>query len=64
MDEFLRRGFEENTSTNSIAYKEKETKGSIKLQSGYVEEVFKQGAGFWGYLMQTTYQVGQGHIRF
>lgn len=59
MDEFLRRNLEESMSTNSIAYKEKETKGSIRLQSRYVEEGFKQRAGFWGYLMQITYQVGQ-----
>ena len=57
--EFLRREEEERMSTNSITYKEKEIKGSIKLQSRYAEEEFQHRAGFWGYLMQTTYQVGQ-----
>ena len=63
--EFLKRDLEESTSTNTIAYKDKETYGSFKLQSRYVKEEFKQGAGIWGYLMQITYQVGQiHHIRF
>jgi len=44
MTEFLRRDLE--------------TKGSIfTFQSRYTEEEFKQTAGFWGYLMQITYQV-------
>jgi len=47
-------------ATNFIAY-EKETKGSIKLQSRYAEEDFQQSARFWGYIMQTIYQVGQTH---
>jgi len=62
MAEFLRRDLEE--STNSIAYREKETKSSIRLQSQYIQEEFNQRVGFWGYLMQITYQVGQTHIRF
>ena len=32
--------------------------GLIKLQSHSVEEEFQLRAGFWGYLMQITYQVG------
>jgi hypothetical protein len=44
MTEFLRRDLE--------------TKGSIfRFQSRYTEEEFEQTAGFWGYLMQITYQV-------
>jgi len=62
-DEFVSRDVEETMSTNSNAYQEKEAKakGSIKLERRYVEEDFEQRAGFWGYLMQTTYQVGQTH---
>jgi hypothetical protein len=43
MAEFLRRDLD--------------TKTSIRLQTRYVEEEFKQIAGFLGYLMQITYQV-------
>ena len=57
--EFVRRDLEQSISRNSLAHKEKETRGSIKLQSRYAEEEFQQRAGFWGYLMQTTYQVRQ-----
>ncbi|KAK7337573.1 hypothetical protein VNO77_18155 [Canavalia gladiata] len=59
-EEFLKKDVEETISTNFIAYQEKETKGFIKLQSRYVEEEFQQRAGFWGYLMQTTYQTCAG----
>lgn len=59
MAEFLRRDLEESVPTSSISYKEKEIKGSIRLQHQYVEEEFIQRVGFWGYLMQITYQVGQ-----
>ncbi|TKY52421.1 hypothetical protein E2542_SST23943 [Spatholobus suberectus] len=62
MAEFLRRDLEESKSTNSIVYKEKETKGSIRLQNQYVEEEFKQRVGFWGYLMQITYQTSAGAV--
>lgn len=56
----LRRDLEESLLiTNG-----KETKGSFRLLSRYVEEDFNQRAGFWGYLMQITYQVCQAHIRF
>lgn len=55
-DEFLSRDVEEINT-----YQEKEAKDSIKLERRYVEEEFEQRAGFWGYLMQTTYQVGQTH---
>ncbi|XP_027353120.1 uncharacterized protein LOC113863669 [Abrus precatorius] len=58
--EFLKRDIEETMPTNINAYQEKETKGSIKLQSRYVEEEFQQRAGFWGYLVQTTYQTCAG----
>ncbi|RZB85099.1 uncharacterized protein LOC114370301 isoform X1 [Glycine soja] len=60
MAEFLRRDLEE--STNSIAYREKETKSSIRLQSQYIQEEFNQRVGFWGYLMQITYQTSAGAI--
>ncbi|CAL0316511.1 unnamed protein product [Lupinus luteus] len=60
--EFLGRGVEEGVSTNSIVYKYKETKGSIKLQSVYAEEEFKLGAGFWGHLMQIIYQICAGAV--
>lgn len=49
--EFLRRDVEETMSTNLIA--------SNKLESQYVEEDFQQRAGFWGFVMQTIYQVSQ-----
>lgn len=55
--EILKRYMEENIITNGMTYREKETKGNIKLQSHYVEEEIQQRAGFWGYLMQTVYQV-------
>ncbi|RDX94302.1 hypothetical protein CR513_23326, partial [Mucuna pruriens] len=58
--DFLRRDVEETMSSNLIAYQEKEAKGSIKLESRYVEDEFQQRAGFWGYLMQTTYQTCAG----
>ncbi|CAJ1873960.1 unnamed protein product [Sphenostylis stenocarpa] len=59
-DEFLSRDVEETMPTNINAYQEKEAKGSIKLESRYIEEEFQQRAGFWGYLMQTTYQTCAG----
>lgn len=55
--EFLRRDLEESRTTNSITYREKEIKGAIKLQSHYAEEQIQNRAGFWGYLMQTAFQV-------
>jgi len=64
VDLFLRRDLEESMPTNPIACKDKETKASISLYSQYVEEEFKQIVGFWGYLMQITYQVCQTYIRF
>ncbi|GAU40587.1 hypothetical protein TSUD_36040 [Trifolium subterraneum] len=48
MAEFLRRDLD--------------TKSSIRLQSPYVEEEFKQIAGFLGYLMQITYQTSAGAV--
>ncbi|KAK7397005.1 hypothetical protein VNO78_18169 [Psophocarpus tetragonolobus] len=59
---FLRRDVEETMSTNLITYQEKEAKDSIKLESLYVEEEFQQGAGFWGYVMQTIYQTCAGAV--
>ncbi|KAG5055953.1 hypothetical protein JHK85_008463 [Glycine max] len=47
--EFLRRDVEETISTNLIT--------SNKLESRYVEEDFQQRAGFWGFVMQTIYQI-------
>ncbi|KAL5135791.1 hypothetical protein HKD37_03G008621 [Glycine soja] len=47
--EFLRRDVEETISTNLIT--------SNKLESRYVEEDFQQRAGFWGFVMQTIYQL-------
>ncbi|KAJ1393355.1 hypothetical protein SESBI_35075 [Sesbania bispinosa] len=58
--EFLKSDVEETLSTDLITYREKGTKGSIKLQSRYAEEQFQQRAGFWGYLMQTIYQTCAG----
>ncbi|XP_030948087.1 uncharacterized protein LOC115972080 [Quercus lobata] len=60
--EFLRRDLEENRTTNSITYRERETKGTIKLQSHYTEEEIRKRAGFWGYLMQTAYQTCGGAV--
>ena len=57
--EILERDLEQSTSIMTPTYKEKETKHSIELQSRYTEREFQQRAGFLGYLMQTTYQVGQ-----
>ncbi|XP_017417338.1 uncharacterized protein LOC108328064 isoform X2 [Vigna angularis] len=54
-DEFLSRDVEQINT-----YQEKEAKDSIKLERRYVEEDFEQRAGFWGYLMQTTYQTCAG----
>ncbi|KAK2403386.1 protein rolling protein [Trifolium repens] len=48
MAEFLRRDLD--------------TKTSIRLQTRYVEEEFKQIAGFLGYLMQITYQTSAGAV--
>lgn len=56
-DEFLKRDEEEIITANTVTYREKESKGSIKLQSHYAEEEIQKRAGFWGYLMQTIYQV-------
>ncbi|KAK9202032.1 hypothetical protein WN944_017241 [Citrus x changshan-huyou] len=60
--EILKRDMEENIITNGMTYREKETKGNIKLQSHYVEEEIQQRAGFWGYLMQTVYQTCGGAV--
>ncbi|KDO86851.1 hypothetical protein CISIN_1g014565mg [Citrus sinensis] len=60
--EILKRYMEENIITNGMTYREKETKGNIKLQSHYVEEEIQQRAGFWGYLMQTVYQTCGGAV--
>ncbi|KAK7356274.1 hypothetical protein VNO80_15542 [Phaseolus coccineus] len=59
---FLRRDLEESLPTNPIACKDKETKASISLYNQYVEEEFKQIVGFWGYLMQITYQTSAGAV--
>ncbi|XP_020212524.1 uncharacterized protein LOC109797042 isoform X1 [Cajanus cajan] len=59
-DEFLRRDVEETMSRDLTTYQEKDVKGSTMLESQYVEEEFQQRAGFWGYLMQTTYQTCAG----
>ncbi|KAJ1412525.1 hypothetical protein SESBI_20251 [Sesbania bispinosa] len=52
--EFLKSDVEETLSTNLMAYREKGTKGSIKLQSRYAEEQFQQRAGFWGLKVLAT----------
>ncbi|GMY17127.1 Protein rolling protein [Fagus crenata] len=60
--EFLRRDLEESNTTNSISYREKEIKGTIKLQSHYAEEEIRQRAGCWGYLMQIAFQTCGGAV--
>ncbi|KAJ7973119.1 putative Transmembrane protein [Quillaja saponaria] len=60
--EFLKRDLEESISASPSSYREKETKNSIKLQNHYAEEEFQQRAGFWGYLLQTTYQTCAGAV--
>ncbi|KAI9082660.1 hypothetical protein K1719_035529 [Acacia pycnantha] len=60
--DYLRRDLEERMSSNTATYKEKETRGSIKLQGLYAEEGFQQRAGFWGYLMQIIYQICGGAV--
>ena len=54
---------EEGITENSVTYREKDVRGKIKLQSHYAQEEFKKRAGFWGYLMQTIYQVSQEYIK-
>ncbi|KAJ4727882.1 Protein rolling protein [Melia azedarach] len=61
-DEFLKRDEEEIITANTVTYREKESKGSIKLQSHYAEEEIQKRAGFWGYLMQTIYQTCGGAV--
>ncbi|KAJ8435995.1 hypothetical protein Cgig2_013804 [Carnegiea gigantea] len=36
--------------------------GSVELQSYYLQQQASQRAGFWGYLMQTTYQTCAGAV--
>ncbi|XP_028771005.1 uncharacterized protein LOC114728293 [Neltuma alba] len=60
--DYLRRDLEESMSSDTVTYEEKETRGSIKLQSLYAGEEFQQRAGFWGYLMQIIYQICGGAV--
>ncbi|XP_059659249.1 uncharacterized protein LOC132306067 isoform X2 [Cornus florida] len=56
--EFLKMDVGESISTNAATSRGKNFRGSIKLQSHYYdEEEMRQRAGFWGYLMQTAYQL-------
>ncbi|KAJ8898997.1 hypothetical protein K2173_008820 [Erythroxylum novogranatense] len=47
---------------SSITYREKEARATIKLQSRSADEVARQRAGFWGYLMQILYQTSAGAV--
>lgn len=60
----LQRDVEENGTSTSITYKGKDITGTIKLQSHYTEDAIRQRAGFWGYLMQTIYQVSLFRYQF
>ncbi|KAJ4844784.1 hypothetical protein Tsubulata_003498 [Turnera subulata] len=59
-DPFFKRDVEENGTEASVNYREKEIKGSTKLQSRPSQEAIRQRAGFWGYLLQTVYQTCAG----
>ncbi|KAF5732058.1 hypothetical protein HS088_TW18G00747 [Tripterygium wilfordii] len=59
---FLKTDVEESSKAATIAYRENEIKGKIKLQSHHAEEEFQQRAGFWGYLMQISYQTCAGAV--
>ncbi|EXB44440.1 hypothetical protein L484_013858 [Morus notabilis] len=56
--DFLRSGIEETRTETSNAHKAKEIKVGIKLQS---QEIRKK-AGFWGYLMQISFQTCAGAV--
>ncbi|XP_058766749.1 uncharacterized protein LOC131640365 [Vicia villosa] len=47
---------------NGFLRRDLETKSFTSLQSRYVDEKFEQAAGFWGYLMQITYQTSAGAV--
>lgn len=55
--EFLESDVEERRTESSVTYKENNVRDKIKLQSYHAQEEFQQRAGFWGYLMQSIYQV-------
>ncbi|KAK9265687.1 hypothetical protein L1049_012576 [Liquidambar formosana] len=60
--DILRSDLEESGSTAAVAFRAKDFRGTIKLQSHYVEEEIRKRAGFWGYVMQTLYQTCAGAV--
>ncbi|XP_057734019.1 uncharacterized protein LOC130949267 [Arachis stenosperma] len=66
MSEFLRRNSsQERISTKTIIayYEETEPSGSFEVQkSRNVKDEFKQGVGFWVYVVQITYQTSAGAV--
>ncbi|KAF7153862.1 hypothetical protein RHSIM_Rhsim01G0293000 [Rhododendron simsii] len=63
--EFITRDVEEGSISTSAAItsREKETRGTyIKWPSHHNQEAIQERAGFWGYLMQTSYQTCAGAV--
>lgn len=52
----------EESWCTSISLRTNRIRAAIKLQSCLVQEEIERRAGFWGYLMQTIYQVSQFNI--
>ncbi|KAH7864678.1 hypothetical protein Vadar_032528 [Vaccinium darrowii] len=64
-EEFITSNVEEGSIPTSAAtiFRAKETRGThIKLQSHHNQEAIQQRAGFWGYLMQASYQTCAGAV--
>lgn len=56
--EFSTMDLEENRSSGTYAFRGKVIKDSIEFGSYHAQDDIQQKAGFWGYLMQVSYQVG------
>ncbi|KAL8170393.1 hypothetical protein V2J09_022197 [Rumex salicifolius] len=52
----------ETTRLNVGDYRIRQYRGAIKLQSHYYQEEVLKRAGFWGYLMQISYQTCAGAV--
>lgn len=60
--ETSRVNVEENQFSFIRDYRIRQYRGAIKLQSHYYQEEVLKRAGFWGYLMQITYQTCAGAV--
>ncbi|XAR61461.1 hypothetical protein NMG60_11035167 [Bertholletia excelsa] len=61
-EEFPGRDVENSMSNSLLTFSAEQIRSNIKLQSHYDQEAMQQRAGFWGYLMQISYQTSAGAV--